>query len=351
MVGTSDFNGSVKWRRAENEGERSLLIVVARSKVLDLQSLLMKSESGPRFFSSESLVPSWTKKIDGSVTIDAERFTNHSVTLSGLSYEVVFNRVGVKQKIISDSEQGKVTGSISTQVNGGSAINFEVTKLPVGAVNALSKNGTFQGGTLDAEVYLSGPGDSLASLVDKGSGAIGFDIANSKIIGSALDTVGGDLLSNVITEINPFRERESIVEVHCGAIHFDLAEGVASTRNGLAMKTDRVTLLGGGEISFPEESMKIVIAPKARKGLGISPSSIAKMVRFGGTLSKPKVEADAKGILKSGAAIGAAIFSGGLSLIAQGLLDRLQAGAEVCAIARGEQESVKRKTPDQTEIR
>jgi len=350
-IGESDFNGTVTWISASEQGGRSTLNVATRSNKLDLRSLIVKQKAGPRFFSEEALVAAWMKKLDGEIKIDAEQFFNHTVTLPRLSLKAAFNKSGTQQTIAALSGQGKVSSKISTQASGGISLDLEAEKLPIETINALSSGGLFQGGTLDASVYLSGPGMSLATLMDNGSGSIALEISQSRIQGSLLETVGGDLLSNLVMVINPFRDRDSILEVNCSAIYFDLANGVASTRNGLAMKTDRVTLLGGGEIGFPEESVKIVIAPKARKGLGISPSSIAKMVRIGGTLQKPKVETHATGILKSGAAIGAAIFSGGLTLVAQGLYDRLQAGADACAIARGEQKIRTREVPDESEMR
>ena len=138
--------------------------------------------------------------------------------------------------------------------------------------------------------------------------------------------------------------------MECGVLYLDIREGKAVTRNGLALKTDRVTILGGGEIHFPGETIDIYLTPKAREGLGISASSIARVIQLGGTLRKPEIEADPKGLLASGLSLGAAILSGGVTLVALGLFDRFHANSDVCAIARGEQILEEVGLPEQSEL-
>ena len=50
----------------------------------------------------------------------------------------------------------------------------------------------------------------------------------------------------------------------------------------------------------------------------------------GGTLSEPKARADTKGLLLSGASLGAAVATGGMSLFLQNVFDRITSGAKIC---------------------
>jgi hypothetical protein len=110
-------------------------------------------------------------------------------------------------------------------------------------------------------------------------------------------------------------------------------DGLAWTEQGIAIQTDEFALLGGGNVDLNDEAVKLVVSSKARKGLGINTNSLIKLIRVGGTLSSPEIETDSSGILQSGVAIGAAIVSGGLSLLAQGLYDKHKANADVCGTA------------------
>jgi len=113
-------------------------------------------------------------------------------------------------------------------------------------------------------------------------------------------------------------------------VRLDIEDGVATVRDRIAVKTDRVTLSGGGDIDLSSEELKIVILPRARKGFGINATTLAKIVRLGGTLAQPKIEADASRLLQTGAEWLAVVYSAGWSLIAQGLFDRIQANTDVC---------------------
>jgi len=78
------------------------------------------------------------------------------------------------------------------------------------------------------------------------------------------------------------------------------------------------------------EELEIIIRPKARKGLGISAGTVANIVKVSGSIDQPKIAVDPSSLIKSSATIGAAIASGGWTLLAQGLLDRNKANSDVC---------------------
>ena len=124
------------------------------------------------------------------------------------------------------------------------------------------------------------------------------------------------------------------IDAECGAFFLEVENGVARTDRGMAIKFHDFTLIGGGQIDLSNEQLDIVFASKARKGLGINTNTLAKMVRVGGTIKNPEIGADSKGLFKTGLALGAALASGGLSLIAQGLLDKQVANSDVCQIVR-----------------
>ncbi|MGI9318084.1 MAG: AsmA family protein [bacterium] len=348
-IGDSDMEGKIVW--AQGEDERPVLLVVANAERLDFKTLFATKEKQDKVFSSDSLMPQWMQRIDGKIDLKAKTFRNNLIELQDLNVTINFDRGEMRIDFGEFNESSFLEGMARIQPVGQSEIKVKAKDVPMESLLSFSEEGLFEGGTFDADINLKGLGSSLAELLETGTGEVELDLYRSGIQNKDLETVGADLLSNVVAVVNPFSDRDDFVAVECGVIHFDINNGVATTRNGLALKTDRVTVLGGGKITFPKEAVELVIAPKPRHGIGISATTIAKMVRVGGTLSNPEIEADAKGFLKSGAAIGAAIFSGGLTLVAQGLLDRLTANSEVCKIARGLISLEQEKQEDETKSR
>ncbi len=104
-----------------------------------------------------------------------------------------------------------------------------------------------------------------------------------------------------------------------------------------------MNVIGSGTIDLKTEKLDIGITPQAREGAGISVGQLAELVRVQGTLANPKPGVDTMAALKAGAGVAAAIATGGLSILAQGLLDRSMADEDPCATALG-QKPAKAKT-------
>ncbi|NBP95739.1 MAG: hypothetical protein EBU28_10420 [Gammaproteobacteria bacterium] len=151
--------------------------------------------------------------------------------------------------------------------------------------------------------------------------------------------------NNLITQIDiddgVLTLRSDAGEFSGGSFDLDLkldstekvVDGIVMSRDTIAIQTEEVTFLIRGGISLIDESIVLLIRPKARKGAGISASSFTNFYRVGGTLSAPKIEADLEGVLKTGATWGLAALTFGGSLIVQGLFDRMEGNKDVCAIA------------------
>lgn len=331
-LGNSDIEGTIEWLQGENK--RPLVKAVSKAQLLDFKTLFL-TEKKDKMFSTKSLAPRWMHNIDGKFELQAKTFRNNLIEVQDLNTTAQFDKGEMRVDFDGFRGDSRVEGFARIQPVGQSEVALKAKQIPMDSILSFSKGGLFQGGVIEADISLKGLGSSLAELLRTGTGSIELGVYRSGIENDALEAVGADLLSNIVALVNPESGRDDFVAVECGVIHFDIENGIATTRNGLALKTDRVTVLGSGEITFPNEEIKLVIAPKPRHGIGISATTVAKMIRVGGTLTQPEIEADPTGFFKSGAAIGAAIFSGGLSLVAQGLLDRVRANSEVCKIAQG----------------
>ena len=68
------------------------------------------------------------------------------------------------------------------------------------------------------------------------------------------------------------------------------------------------------------ESLNVVLNTRSRTGVGISASkALTPYMKLGGNFSYPRIGVNAKGVVVSG---GAAVATGGLSILAEGMWDR-----------------------------
>ena len=348
-IGESSIEGTVGWN-VSRDGGRPTLDAVVRVDQLDMKTLFHPGEKTPRLFPQTPLLPAWMLKMDGSLAVEVADYWGRTTHFRDLRFDADMDAGSVESEFEAHLGEGVLSGAIRIPNDGETQVELAISGLPAESLRTLAKGNAFTGGVIDADIMLRGSERSLAGLVDQGQGQVRLEIRQSRIYGRELGVVGGDLVTNFLSAANLFDRNKDFADVECGVLYLDIGEGKAVTQNGLALKTDRVTILGGGQISFPDEEIDLYLTPKAREGLGISAGSIARVIRLGGTLRSPEIEADPKGLLASGLNLGAAIISGGVTLVALGLFDRFHANSDVCGIARGEKKLVGGglgKPPDQ----
>jgi len=211
------------------------------------------------------------------------------------------------------------------------ASGVDPAKMPSKKLASIVKYG-FVNLTLD----LDGAGESIAQIMGAANGEVELEFFNLLVDAKALELVGSDIGLQVLRAVNPFLEKEDSVEFECGLFQADIQEGMLTARNTVAAQSKRIALVGGGVADLATEQLEFVVTPKPRKGIGISASNLARIVRIGGTLGGPRLEVDPRGVLQSGAKVGAAIYTGGLTILAEGLLNRLRGLDNVCEGVRTE---------------
>ena len=95
-------------------------------------------------------------------------------------------------------------------------------------------------------------------------------------------------------------------------------------------RTSKLTMVANGYVDLGTEKIKLSLTPKARSGVGVDVSSLVKFIALGGTLSKPAPTVTASGILKSAVVVGAAVSTGGVSLLATSAAEKTVANVDVC---------------------
>ncbi len=304
-----------------------------QSDKLDVLALLKETER-KRMFSDTPYSLEWAKQFNARIELQATelngvianienakmqiRVNEGLLTIPGLEGEIGEGNLTIWFALDATSKPYNMVSSMYGQ-------GLDSKKL-----NLFGDSGLIKEGLLDVDLGVSGQGESLAQMMGNAYGKLQLQLHNASIKNQNLELFGSDLILGFLNTINPLSRQQKYLDIECGVIHFPINNGKAYADQGIAIKTDRVTVLGGGEINLRNEELKILIKPKARKGFGLSAGTIAKIVQIGGTIDKPKIEVATSGFFSAAAAIGMAAASGGWTLLAQGLLDRNKANSNVC---------------------
>ena len=181
---------------------------------------------------------------------------------------------------------------------------------------------------LGGHFEIRGTGKSAHELLASSHGQLDFRQGAGRLRATFLLTVLGDLVTEVIRVVNPLSKSQSFTSLECGIYSVDITDGIA-TLNDIVLQSDKLTVIISGDVNFKNERLNITLRTKAREGFGISLGGVVNsFLKLGGTLQEPRLNIDPASSVTT---TGAAIATGGLSLVARGLWDRVTAQADLCA--------------------
>jgi uncharacterized protein involved in outer membrane biogenesis len=179
---------------------------------------------------------------------------------------------------------------------------------------------------VDIDASLSGQGKGLRELAATLDGS--YSMRHGK--GQADFRKGfytSDFLKETINLVNPFAKQEPVTLLECGLVVLKAEKGMI-TADVAMLQTNRLLLGVEGQANLKTEGIEVLFTIVGREGLGVSASSIVNpYVKVTGTLAKPTLSfAPTRAALN----YGAAVATGGLSLLAKGIWDRMSSSGEVC---------------------
>lgn len=190
--------------------------------------------------------------------------------------------------------------------------------------------------SFDFDLELGSHGRSLRELANNAKGHIGFVLGEGVVASNVLDYLGADILVELFEALNPFATKEAATQLECAVAMLILADGNV-TLKPFAIRSERMTTVGGGSLDLRTEKLSFDWITKPRRGLGISASALTNpYIKVGGTLSKPTIAVKP---LEATVQTGAAVATMGLSLVAQGLWNRMTSERKVCERAIEEAEA------------
>jgi len=182
---------------------------------------------------------------------------------------------------------------------------------------------------LDLELHLKGTGRSPAAMLQSAEGQFLMVIGEGKLSETVARNLPlGSVLYTLVGALQPKDKSGDRRKLECAVMELDIAKGIATSSKGLALRTDRLNVLGGGALKLDTGEIDLKFKTAPRRGLGISLIGIADRVAgVTGTLGKPTVSLDVGGAAVYGAAAWA---TAGLSVVADTIFTRLTAFSNPC---------------------
>ena len=279
---------------------------------------------------------SYIRDNDIDLNLDITSFDSPFVSLSDASIKLV-------------SEQGNLKlGPIETKVNGGDAymeVTIDAANTPAAVsinseINGFSikQAGTFEGselleneGSANAKLNVAGNGESIAAILGNSSGSGEVLIENLTLKNDTIKFVSGDLVTEAVSALNPLDKEKNTTTINCSAAKFDINDGLFKTYKGFIADSEAFTITGESMINFKDQAIDIKVNTNPKEGLGLGLGDLARAIQIKGTIESPKVALNPEGIAELGATIGAAVATGGVSLLAQGQIEKLKAKSDVCS--------------------
>jgi len=180
---------------------------------------------------------------------------------------------------------------------------------------------------ISGELKLQGAGRSVHELMASSNGVVEMRQDAGRVKNLGAEQIFGDIVLTILRTLNPLREKQEYSEFDCGFYDMKI-EGGAATIERFVVQTETMTTVVAGNVNLETEKIDVIIRAKPREGLGISIGGVANsFLKLGGTLKNPVLQVDPKGTVVSG---GVAVATGGISLLAKGLFDRVSAEADIC---------------------
>ena len=317
-LGESDLSGSMDVNLA---GSRPSISAALSSKKMDLRPLMgaggeaAKPAGKPgkeapkaaskreRVFPNDPLPLDGLKQVDAVIKYRASQVLLPKLAMNDLSLDLALKEGHlVMRPLKAVVGGGMLDGFVDLDSEGKVAALttlIKIDKLDLGKMlKDLQINETVEG-NLDVEMDLQGRGASVAGIMGELNGKTVIVMGKGKISNKYLELLSGDLSSNIFKLLNPAQKETQQTVVNCFVSGFSIKNGRAET-TALVFDTERMSVVGDGEIDLKTEKLNIGLKPSPKESTGTgtagqitqSLTELAKAFRLAGTLANPSLAVD-----------------------------------------------------------
>jgi uncharacterized protein involved in outer membrane biogenesis len=340
-LGGSDLEGSLSVR----PGGRPAVDAELRSRRLDVAELLTwfgaepaagatpsataKPSGGELLFSDRPLKPGALRSFDATLKLDVAALPVPGVPLRDVVVAGELRDGALRLDRVEGTglHGGRAAARVALESSGdGYRLTARGRLDGVRLVTSTTGASAEKAPSLEVEFELKGEGRSPHGIAASLDGAA-VAVVGPGQVSIAHDLVTSGVLVGLLDALNPFRDSSGHTDFECGVALATVTDGKAAV-DPIAARSDKLTVVGRGKVDLDTEHIDLEWTIKPRRGVGISPGSIANpYVKLGGTLSSPQLEMKP---LEAVASTGAAVATLGLTVLAKGLYDRITSEKNVC---------------------
>ena len=187
--------------------------------------------------------------IDGSVNIKKENLT------MPLNVQVLGGKIN--NKLMVNAPQKKVSVKLT-------AMGIQPDKIKM-----LAKD--IKGMTANVDLSLNGQGDSLHDIAGSLDGQLIVELTNGQIINQWFNTLPTTL--NVIkgrTNMLSFSTTDQKTDLLCGVVNMPIKNGIATSKNQIALETDTLNFIVNGQINLKDETLDLTMLPSVFQTRGMA---------------------------------------------------------------------------------
>lgn len=334
-----DMRGRLTGTVAVEVGDKIAATISLNSPSLELERTVRQapaadepdSDDQQLLISDSPLKTNWLTAADIELDVDVDRLRINQTDIADFRIDGSLKDGGLSIDALSLRESdGSLVASVALTENDAGIdvdLSVDLEGIRVGAAAEDDEDGQSLP-ALGGSVEFSGRGPSLHQIMMSSSGQFSFDLGPGQVQNFDSSRLFGDMIVQTFRALNPLSEEQSTTNIACATFSANIENGLAAIED-TGIQTDNMTIVSEGSVNFENEALDLDVRAKPREGLGISLGGVANsFVRLGGTLAQPQLELDAAASMTT---TGAAVATGGLSLVARGLLDRLTAESDLCS--------------------
>ncbi|MFH1061098.1 MAG: AsmA family protein [Pseudomonadota bacterium] len=315
QAGASDLQG---WLEYQGGGPRPRLTADLRAKKLDLtawrpgpaakkQAQAQAGGGGTaadKVFSAEPLPLDWLTALDAQLALKAAQFAAPGLAWSDLdlNLRLADGRLGL-EPLRAGWSGGKLTLKLGLAPAPAPAGQAYAVDLDLGLAGSqlgpiLHEAGVREvlQGELEAGASLRGRGRSVAAVMAGLNGKTWQVLRRGKLHQRGF-AILGDLAGGLGGLVGGLFGSGDDTSVNCLVLGLVVRDGLAST-TALALDSERVVILGRGQVNLKTEELEAAFNPQAKGGItspggvGLNLSELAKPFKLGGTLAQPRLSLD-----------------------------------------------------------
>lgn len=319
--------------------KRPRVVGSIKAKRLDLDQLLPATgkRRTKRVFADQPFSLTWLKTFDGDVSVHAAKLLVQGIRLDKVKVGMSLTKGRLQFTPAGRLGGGTFKARLSVDVRGKRPrIAMRIRGKGIGLGKLFAQIYTTQlieGARADLNIDVAGRGNSVAELMAGLSGGIYVAVGKAIIHNQRLEKVSGNAVTAVLSTVAMQNSGEKTTHVRCAVVRVPVKNGLVSVDRTIAMETGRAAMSISGTIDFRDEALDLGVTLVGRKGLHLGASSFSGLVRVRGTMAAPTVGADPAGIAGAAASVAGAVATGGLSLLAQGIISQFAADRSTCRTA------------------